>query len=372
MKKYYKYRNKKEKNIFLQAISNSSIVNITVAIGLFFGGILFLSYYFYIGYMPQINNFTDFTYMLFAMAIVGLFLFIILLSLFIFPSFFYDKFFEGEMKKVIDMKMFIYSMSIIPSIMIVYLVKEIWFKEFNFTGWLFYGGLFIFGILLPSILYKDSKTLTEKIKWERTLYVMMQAMVSYLSILIYIIFILSKQTNISTNTDALITFFLFSVGVIVVNIFLANDKFRKKKIKKILLVVASFFLLMILFRAYSLVPSVVMNQFHLGNFVVEKINAKERSCKILLDLNSSDFIVTQIDKSNKGCTIEAFGKNGKICVLSKIGLNMLFQVEVVDKDITIELPKEDFSGMVVNRNNNRRCLVYKNNSDANKMKKSIK
>ena len=60
MKKYYKYRNKKEKNILIQLVGNSSLFNLLTFVGLFSGGFLFLLYYIYIGFMPNLENLADY------------------------------------------------------------------------------------------------------------------------------------------------------------------------------------------------------------------------------------------------------------------------------------------------------------------------
>lgn len=352
MGKYYKYSKDKEKSTFMKVIGNSSIVNIVVSFGLFLGGLLFLSYYFYIGFMPSLNNFTDFTYLLFAMAIVGMFLFLILISLFIFHAFSYDKLFDNEMKEIIDKRIFVYSMSIIPFIMIIYLAKETWFPELDIIGWLFYGSLLILGIVIPLKYFFNSKTLTTKEKWKRIPYVIIQVIIScYSTIILYIIFILSKQTNILTNGDALATFFLFSVIVITLNVFIVDDKYRKNPYFRGTIVISAFIFLMFLFRTYAVIPSVVMNQFHLGNFMITSITAKQASCKILSALNTGQFKISAIDTENKTCTIK-----GKICILSSIGTTMLWQI---DNNRTIRLPSEDFNGMVSDTFENKRCVVYR-------------
>ena len=40
---------------------------------------------------------------------------------------------------------------------------------------------------------------------------------------------------------------------------------------------------------------------------------------------------------------------------------MLWQVEELDQNITIELPIKDFSGIVIDRTDNSRCVVYRDN-----------
>ncbi|SFV62885.1 hypothetical protein MNB_SV-8-174 [hydrothermal vent metagenome] len=355
MKKYYKYRKKKEQNTFIKILGNSSIVNIVASFGLFFGGLLFLSYYLYIGFMPSLNNFTDFTYMLFAMAIVGAFMFLILISLFVFHALSYDKLFDNEMKRIMDKKVFVYSMSIMPLIMIIYLIKETWLTEVDIIGWLFYGALLILGILIPSVVSKffsDSINLSIKEKWERIAYVTIQVIISlYSTVIIYTIFVLSKQSNIVTNGDALVTFFLFSVAVIAVNTFILDDKYRKRLWFRWTIIVSVFIFLMLFFRTYSVVPSAVMNQFQLGNFMITSITAKHRTCKILSDINTSKFETSSIDTDDKTCVVK-----GEICILSSIGTVMLWQI---DANRTIRLPSEDFSGMVRNTFDNNRCVVYR-------------
>ena len=360
MEKYYKYCKDKEKSTFNKVIGNSSIVNIIISFGLFFGGLLFLLYYLYIGFMPSLNNFTDFTYLLFAMAIVGMFLFFILISLFVFHAFSYDKLFDNEMKKIMDKPMFIYSMLIVPFVMLVYLIKETYFNEFEY-GAVLYGILLIFAIVLPSICCFNSRSLSAKIRGERILYVVMQVIIScYSTIIIYIIFVLSKQTNVATNEDALVTFFLFSVVIIVINVFILDDKYHKKPLLKFILVIFSFFLLMFIFRTYALIPSVVMHQFKLGNFMIASITSKQASCKVLLDLNVSKFKISSIDIKNKTCTVK-----GEICILSSIGNTMLWQI---DNNRTIRLSSADFSGMVSDTFDNKRCLIYRHNRKINESK----
>lgn len=369
MERYYKYRKDKEKSTFRKVIGNSSIVNIVVSFGLFFGGLLFLSYYLYIGFMPSLHNFADFTYLLFAMAIVGIFLFLILIFLFIFPAFIYEKLFDNEIKKIMHKDLFLYSMSIMPAIMLIYLLKETWFTEFLIVSSLFYGCLFILAIVIPSVCiflknvkflsFCNSESLTKMEKWKRILFIFIQSIFSYLFVLIYIIFILSKQTNVATNEDALVTFFLFSIVVIVINVFILDDEYRKKPLLKVIWVILSFILLMFIFRTYALIPSIVMNQFHLGNFMITSITAKQGSCKILSNLDTSNFKISSIDTENKTCTIK-----GKICILSSIGTTMLWQI---DSNRTIRLPSEDFSGMVSDVFDNKKCVVYRHNT---KIKKS--
>ena len=76
---------------------------------------------------------------------------------------------------------------------------------------------------------------------------------------------------------------------------------------------------MFLFCTYAVIPSVVMNQFHLGNFMITSITAKQASCKILSALNVSSFKISTIDEGNNICTIK-----GKICILSSIETTMLW------------------------------------------------
>jgi hypothetical protein len=356
MGKYYKYQSKKEKNILTQAIGNSSMVNIIISIGLFFGGILFLAYYLYIGYMPQINNFADFTYMIFAMAIFGMVLFTILAFFFMFPALFYDKFFDEKIKKYLDIWLFVYSISSIPILMLLFLLNAIGYK--NIDKW----AVMVFFIYLVLFYIKVKVN-----KWETIGYIALQAMVGYFPIVIYAIFILSGQSNVVTNEEAILTFFLFSVASIVTNIFLIDNKFHKKLGFNIAIVIATLVVLMFFFRTYAVIPSAVMHQLHLGNFVAKKINATEKSCKRLLGLKTSDFNVT-MDKSEKTCTINVINKRGKICILSKIGTHMLWQVEEFDRNITIELPIKDFSGMIIDSADNRRCVVYRRGFENNKTK----
>ena len=343
MDKYYKYRRNKTEGICIKMLENSSIVNIVASLGLFFGGLLFLLYYLHIGFMPNLNNFTDFTYLLFAMAIVGIFLFFILIALFVLPAVFYNKI----MKNYLSEKDFIYSISIFPIIMLSYLIKETWLKEIDTTCLLLCISILLF-IAVPIAL---SKPLTIKEIGKRILYIFIQSIVSpYSIILLYTIFLLSHQMDVATNVDVIVTFFVFSVVAIALNTWIIDEKFSKTLKLIAIIAISTFIFLMFFFRTYALIPSVVMNQFHLGNYMITSITSKQRSCKILSDLNTSKFKTSSIDAESKTCTIK-----GDICILSSIGSVMLWQI---DNNKTVRLPSEDFSGMIRNTLGNKRCLVH--------------
>ena len=353
MHKYYKYRRDNKESIVIKVIGNSSVVNIVTSLGLFFGGLLFLLYYLHIGFMPNLNNFTDFTYLLFAMAIVGIFLFFILIALFVLPAVFYNKI----MKNYLSEKYFIYSISIFPIIMLSYLIKETWLKEIDTICFLLCISILLF-IVVPIAL---SKTLTIKEMGKQILYVFIQSIVSpYSIILVYTIFLLSHQMDVTTNVDVIVTFLIFSVVAIALNTWIIDEKFSKTLKLIAIIAIFTFIFLMLFFRTYALIPSIVMNQFHLGNYRITSVTAKQRSCKILsdlnisTDLNTSKFKTSSIDAESKTCTVK-----GEICILSSIGTTMLWQI---DNNRTVRLPSEDFSGMVRNTFDNKRCVVYRHNT----------
>jgi len=344
MDKYYKYRRNKTESIFIKMLENSSMVNIVASLGLFIGGLLFLFYYLHIGFMPNLNNITDFTYLLFAMAIVGISLFFILIALFVLPAIFYNKI----MKKDLSEKRFTYSISIFPIIMLSYLIKETWFKEID-TIYLLASVSVLLFIVIP---FAISKTLTTKGIGKQILYIFIQAIVSpYSIILIYTIFLLSHQMNVATNLDVIITFFVFFVVAVALNTWIIDEKFSKTPRLIAIIAIVTFIFLMLFFRTYAVIPSVVMNQFHLGNYMITSITAKQRSCKMLSDTNTSKVEISSIDTENKTCTVK-----GEICILSSIGTVMLWQI---DANRTIRLPSEDFSGMVRNTFENKRCVGYR-------------
>ena len=88
--------------------------------------------------------------------------------------------------------------------------------------------------------------------------------------------------------------------------------------------------------------------------MITSVTAKQRSCKILLDSNISKFETSPINAESKTCTVK-----GEICILSSIGTVMLWQI---DNNRTVRLPSEDFSGMVRNTLDNKRCVVYRHNT----------
>jgi len=352
MEEDHKYSNKKEKNILIQVIGNSSVFNIITTVGLVLGGILFLLYYFYIGFIPQLNSVTDFTQLLFTMATMGILLFIVLLLLFVFPALFYNDAFDVNQKKLMDTKIFIYSMSIIPFLIILYLLDSL-YTEFDSIRLCL---VLIYLILVSLVIFwKDFNSSGVKKKAELFVLVMIQSIAGAFSFLLFTIFVLSGQSNIVTSLHAISTFAFFSLIVIGVNTFIIDKTYYKHWALKSSIVVVIFIFLMGFFNAYAVVPSAVMNRFQLGDFFIKKITSKERSCNILLDLHSSELKINPINEKNTTCTIE-----GEICILSQIGTQMLWKI---DKNITIRLESEDFSGMIKDTTNKRRCLKY--NSDNN-------
>lgn len=206
MEEDHKYSNKKEKNILIQVIGNSSVFNIITTVGLVLGGILFLLYYFYIGFIPQLNSVTDFTQLLFTMATMGILLFIVLLLLFVFPALFYNDAFDVNQKKLMDTKIFIYSMSIIPFLIILYLLDSL-YTEFDSIRLCL---VLIYLILVSLVIFwKDFNSSGVKKKVELFVLVMIQSIAGAFSFLLFTIFVLSGQSNIVTSLHAISTFAFF-------------------------------------------------------------------------------------------------------------------------------------------------------------------
>lgn len=341
MKKYHKYRNKKEKNILTQLVGNSSLLNLFTFGGLFIGGFFFLLYYMYIGFMPKLEDLADFTYMLFAMTIVGMVSLLVYTLLLVFPGLFYNKIFDSSQKKIINTELFIFAITVMPIVSILYVLEESYFKiPYPVCTMLIF-------VLMVVWLWLKIPSIEKSI--EHLLLVLALVVTGAFPFLLFSAIILSGQSNINTTVGVFIAFSVYSFVVISLNGFIVN---KKQKLGAIFTIAIWFLLfLMINLRAYAMIPSFIMHNFQLGDFMVKSINAKGRSCQILLDANTSVLVkITPIDVESKTCTIK-----GKICVLSNIGTHMLWKIE---ENTTIKLPSEDFSGMVRDITDKTRCLTY--------------
>ena len=341
MKKYYKYRNKKEKNILFQLVGNSSLFNLLTFVGLFSGGFLFLLYYIYIGFMPNLENLADFTYMIFAMTIVGMVSFLLCTVLLVFPGLFYNKVFDSSEKNIINTRLFILSIGVMPIVPLSFVLEELYFKtEYHiFT-------LLIFFIIMVWLWFK----MPSKGKIIENMWLLLTLVATgVFPFLLFSAIILSKQSNINTNLGVLGAYFAYSVVTVLVNGFVVD---KKQKLRVVFVIATSVLIfLMIQFRSYAMIPSFIMHKFKLGDFMAKSIVAKERSCQILLDAKRNALVtISPIDIKSKTCTIK-----GKICVLSNIGTHMLWKIE---ENITIKLPSEDFSGMIIDTLDKTRCITY--------------
>ena len=329
-------------------------------LGLLVGGFLFLAYYLYIGYLPQIDNIADLTYMLFAMAISGIFFILIFTFSFLFPSFFYNRGIEKDIKTYVNSMWFGISIMIFPVITFIVLIGDIYYGLKLNTLSIYAGMMIVIFIWFYWKVRNKWKTAATDRKLELFWVLLVFSIVGFLPMaIIYVVFILSGQSNITTNEDALIAFLVFT-GFIFISNMIAVTSIKDKIAMQMISGLVSIIILMSIFHTYALIPSTIMNTFRLGNFFIVKIHAKQRSCHILHDLHLKGLKIK--NETNDMCVIE-----GKICVLSKIGTKMLWKINM-NGIRTIELPSEDFSGMITDPADNSKCVVYQKPNDYNKSK----
>lgn len=341
-----------------------NLIKVISFLGIMTGGTLFLAYYFYIGYFPVLANLTDLTYMLFAMALIGTLLIFFLAISFIFPAFFFDYIVDKDIRSYISNIIFLFSVGLFPFVLSILLLLVIIF-EFKINASKIISVYVVLFVLLLIGYFKygnSDKELNTNQKIEIIFTIFMLSIVGYIPLVGYIIFLLSGQSNIVTESGSIIMFFIFGISAIFTNGVIIHekfkDKFKNKPIAQVSTGIAIIFIMMLMFGVYAIVPSVVMHYLHLGNFTIEKIYSKNRSCNLLLDLNTSNFKIISFEDH---CKIEALDKNQTICILSNIGNTMLWKINIKDKEntknnILIELPKEDFFGMEFNSISTKRCV----------------
>lgn len=338
-------------NFFTNYLTDNLIKFITF-LGLLVGGVSFLAYYYYIEYFPSLGNLTDLTYMFFAMALIGAFLLVFLAFIFILPAILYDYTFDKEIKSYIGISTFIFSIALFPLIvMIFFILLKVYTSLATNVLYLFllYVCVLIIYLGVVGVMYYRGNKRFGGILFS----IAFLTLIGFMPILVYAIFLQSGQSNIVTYADALIVYIIFEVLAVVTNGLLVHANFKKKFQDKLFVqvIIGLFVVLIVMFalRVYAIVPSVVMHYLRLGNFTIEKIYSKHRSCSVLSDLNSSDFKIISFEDY---CKVEALEKNQTICILSNIGKRMLLKVSVEDtqksKKLLIELPKEDFFGMEFN------------------------
>jgi len=350
MKKYNKYKTPKEKSTFKIMLENSSLINFLTSVGLFVGGLLFLLYYTYIGFIPKLENLADFSYMIFTMTIVGTVSFLVYTLLLVLPGLYYNKIFDSGQKRIINTEFFILSITVMPIVIFLYILEELYFKTLYPVC-----TMLIFVLTVGGLFLKISST--EK-RIENGVMLLLLVVIGAFPFLLFTAILLSGQSSINTTSGTFFGFVVYSFVAITVNGFIVD---KKQKLRDIFTIaVLALLFLMISLKAYAIIPSFIMHNFHLGDFMAKSINAKGRSCQILLDANTSDLIkISTIDKERQTCTIK-----GKICVLSNIGTHMLWKIE---ENITIKLPTEDFSGMIRDTSDKTtRCVTY--NFEKNKSK----
>ena len=306
-------------------------------LGSFIGAIWFFLYYLYIGYMPHIDSLGKLTYLLFVMATMGSVLFSILLIIWIVPALLYLDF-EKQIKKRIQKCQFSIALSIAHVSLILILLP----LEKNLING------FLLMIFIGFVLYIIFQTryMNPKIKYKYIQSMLILAIIGVMPLWLYIIAILSRQSNAATNWDAILSLFVFSFLTIILNTYIAlkNKDILFAPIS--ILGIGLFLLAIMLYTGtYAIIPSAIMHTFHLGDFRIKQMYVTTRSCNILRDINHSQL---KINKYSDTCRV-----SGKICVLSNIGTNMLLKI---DENRTIELPVEDCSGIIVDSSDTKRCI----------------
>lgn len=351
MAKYFKYR-KEKKNTCWNILTNSSLTGILSFMLLALGGIFYLAYYHFIGFLPKLGSFSDFSYLLLVMSILGTLLFLFLLLMFLLPTLFFNLMAKYDNRKDVTLGGFIW-FSAIPHMSIILSMCIAEFINPKSSAVLLIA--FIFSLFFcPYFCVKRYKELDFSRKKELAIKMVPLVILTFFTFLIFYIFISSGQSNLATSLDVIIAYFWFSLFVVLVNTFYIDYKyFQEIKMKinlKILTTISVFFFFLMTSNTYAFVSSIVMNKFRLGNYLITSVGVKERSCNALrMENNLSSIKIMTHNKNSSYCKLE-----GEICVLSNIGESIYFKL---DENQTIELPSEDFFGQV--NNGNKRCLIRK-------------
>lgn len=309
-------------------------ISVTSFAMIVFGGVIFLSYYFSIGYMPDLD-FSSSLHLLAVTSIVALVVFFVLSILIIFPGIIWKGVCKSDMNitfknKFIDKQKGLNPLAEVFFITAIvfhsFLISSIYlyFKDYSHVGW------FPILVALPvMVLLIRSKV--KNLSFEGYVGIVYGAFLT--SVVSIIVFFLLKE-NIEPYGDSFIVVLLSLIGINVVIIFL--NVFSTFEILNIKVYIAMFslFLLLIPFGYWEKISNKIMSQFKFGNIVTTQIFFKPQACNVikLLDI--------QVDEA-KSCRVE------NVKILSRLGKQLYLQVDQNNGELKFTIPSSQILSWVV-------------------------
>ena len=305
-----------ERNYWLDYIKKnpfSTVVNMSLVMG----DVLFLIYFFHIGYMP-ILDLPNTIHLLFAISLTGVWTMVMLVGLLILPSLFWEQY-QKDISKGKNQKQ---ENKLFLILLLAFHVVAGSIEAFSYSqeGW--WRESIIVSILIIEIIYLWTSQEIEKkvLFFISSLVIICISMLSWISII---------PIFMGGNIPVILGILLGIAAIVGLNTFILQEKdYIKGFIGGFLILV----ILMFFSTNYNLLSSVFVRNLHLGEYVLYQVDIKKQSCSFLKRYDNS---MIQ-SENNKSCVIS------KLNVLLSLGKEVLLQVKTQeDGNISVVIPAED-------------------------------